>query len=416
MVTTSNRPGPNSGLTAALVSKVRAPGKYHDGKGTGLYLRLDKAGRKQWVQRVVVGGKRVELGLGSFPISTLAMAREDALENKRMVRNGKDPRVERNIDKGNMNFANAVDRYLEIKLKEFRNDKHRKQWRSTLDNYAIPAIGHMSMEAVMVQDVLRILEPIWLTKTETARRLRGRIEKVFDWAIVANHRKSDNPARYKGFLSELLPKPEKIVKTRHHAALTLKDAPGWWDALATRGGNSARALQFLCLTATRSGEVRGMTWNEVDLDEALWVIPSNRMKAGREHRVPLPEGAVKLLRDLPRLEGSDFVFFAPQGGMLSDMSLSAVMRKMQKAEEQAGGPGYLDARSGRPAVPHGLRSTFRDWAAEHGYDHVLAELALAHTVGSEVERAYRRTDMLSRRRAMLEDWAAVLNGQSSASD
>ena len=400
----------NSGLTAAFVSKVKKPGKYHDGKGAGLYLRVDDAGRKQWVQRITFRGKRIELGLGSHPFVSLANAREEAAQNKRFVRSGRDPRLERRKGRFDMTFAVAVDRYLEIKLKEFRNEKHRKQWRSTLDAYAVPKIGNIHVDSLSTQDILGVLEPIWREKTETARRVRGRIEKVLDWAAVAGHRTGENPARYKGNLSELLPRPRKIAQPKHHPALSLKDAPRWWSLLQARDGMSAKALQFLGATLARSGEVRGMTWDEVDLERALWVIPANRMKARREHRVPLPERAVALLRELPRLERSPFVFFAPQGGMLSDMALSAVMRRMQAAEEMAERRGFLDERSGRPAVPHGLRSTFRDWAAEHGYDHVLAELALAHNVGSEVERAYRRTDMLSRRRTLLEDWLAFLNG------
>ena len=264
-----------------------------------------------------------------------------------------------------------------------------------------------------MRDVLRVLQPIWSDKTETASRLRGRIEAVLSWATVAGHRVGDNPARWGGNLSELLAKPGKVAKTTNHAALSLADAPRWWADLAKREGMAARALQFLAMTVARSGEVRGMTWAEVDLEKALWIVPAARMKAGREHRVPLTREAVELLRTLPQMEASPYVFFAPRGGMLSDMTLSAVMRRMQEAEEKAGRTGYLDPRSGRPAVPHGLRSTFRDWAAEQGIERDMAEMALAHTVGSEVERAYRRTDMLERRRAMLSAWGDFLRGDDA---
>ena len=195
------------------------------------------------------------------------------------------------------------------------------------------------------------------------------------------------------------------------AALSLADAPRWWVELLKRDGMAAKALRFAAMTAARSGEVRGMVWDEVEVDKALWIVPAARMKAGREHRVPLTREAVELLRALPRMEGSPYIFFAPQGGKLSDMSLSAVMRRMQEAEEKAGRSGFLDPRSGRAAVPHGLRSTFRDWAAERGYQRDLAELALAHNVGTEVERAYRRTDMLERRRSMLDAWGRFLRGE-----
>lgn len=398
-------------LSAALVRSAQEPGKYHDGGGLGLYLRVERNGAKFWVQRVTIRGKRRELGLGSPPTVTLAEVRDRAMENKRLVRSGGDPLAEKRKARDALTFSDAVARYLEGKLSEFRNDKHAKQWRATLDTYAAPVLGALPVDSIEVRDVLRVLQPIWSQKTETASRLRGRIEAVLSWATVAGHRSGDNPARWGGNLSELLAKPGKIAKADNHPALALSDVPAWWRDLAKREGMAARALQFACLTAARSGEVRGMTWAEVDLDKALWVIPAGRMKAKREHRVPLPRDAVALLRDLPRLEGAAYIFFAPRGGMLSDMSISAVMRRMQEAEEKAERPGWMDPRSRRPAVPHGLRSTFRDWAAEQGIERDMAEMALAHNVGSEVERAYRRSDMLERRRAMMDAWGRFLRGE-----
>lgn len=396
-------------LSAALVRNAKKPGKYHDGGGTGLYLRVERNGSRFWIQRITIRGKRRELGLGSPPVVTLAMAREQAIDNKRLVRAGTDPLAEKRKAREALTFAQAMEKYLAVKLTEFRNEKHRKQWRATLDNYAAPVIGARLVEDIETQDILRVLEPIWTEKTETASRLRGRIEAVLSWATVAGHRKGDNPARWKGNLSEMLAKPGKIAKSGNFPALALADAPRWWSNLGRRDGMAARALQFVCLTAARSGEVRGMTWEEVDLEAGLWTVPAARMKAGREHREPLSDGALAILEGLPRLASSPYVFFAPQGGMLSDMSLSAVMRRMQEKAAKDGA-GYIDARSGRPAVPHGLRSTFRDWAAERGFDHMLAELALAHNVGSEVERAYRRSDLLERRRAMMAEWESYLSG------
>ncbi|WP_295533772.1 site-specific integrase [uncultured Thioclava sp.] len=396
-------------LTAAFVRNIKEPGKYHDGNGTGLFLRVDKTGGKFWVQRITFGGKRHELGVGSPPVVSLAEAREKAFENKRLVRLGGNPLTEkRKVHAEALNFAQVVEKYLDAKLSEFRSEKHRKQWRSTLDTYAVPVIGTYPISQIAPADVLRVLEPIWETKTETATRLRQRIEAVFSWAIASELRETENPARWKGNLSEMLPKPSKVKSAQNFPALSLKDAPRWWAALSARDGMAARALQFACLTASRSGEVRGMTWDEVDLDAALWVIPAERMKARREHREPLTNGAVSLLTGLPRLERSPYVFFAPQGGMLSDMSISAVMRRMQEAEAKADQPGFIDTRSGRPAVPHGLRSTFRDWAAEADENDILAELALAHKPGSAVERAYRRSDMLDRRRRMMARWEQFL--------
>ncbi|SUZ32828.1 Prophage integrase IntA [Roseibaca ekhonensis] len=410
---------PEKALSARFVETVAEPGKYFDGQG--LFLRVAKNGARQWVQRIVIRGKRCELGLGSPPAVPLAMARRLALENRGKAMLGGDPLADKRKAREGMRFADAVDTYLTAKLSEFRNEKHRKQWRSTLDTYAAPILGPKLVSDITVQDVLRVLEPIWKTKTETASRLRGRIENVLSWATVAGHRAGDNPARWRGNLSEMLPKPAKVAKSDNQPALALADVSRWWDDLAQREGMAAKALRFLTLTAARSGEVRGMMWDEIDLGDAtlatsatraVWAIPASRMKNGRPHRVPLPNEAAALLASLPRLNGSPFVFFAPRGGMLSDMSISAVMRRMQAAQEKAGDQGYLDPASKRPAVPHGLRSTFRQWAAERGYPRDMAEIALAHFIGSEVERAYQRSDMLDRRRAMMADWSGFLGGQA----
>tara|TARA_R110002074_G_scaffold55104_2_gene137032 strand:- start:160 stop:1374 length:1215 start_codon:yes stop_codon:yes gene_type:complete len=403
--------GSGKKLTAAFVQNIKEPGKYFDSGRTGLYLRIDKGGRKQWVQRIVIDGKRREIGLGSYPVVMLATARNKALENKRSVYDGRDPLAEKRKAKLEDDFASVVEMYLETKLSEFRSEKHRKQWRSTIDTYAVPVIGHLSVANIDVHDILRVLKPIWTDKTETANRLKGRIEKVLSWATVAELRRGDNPARWKGNLSEVLPKPSKISTVRHFPALAQSDTPRWWANLSKRNGRSISALRFAALTVSRSGEVRGMTWDEVDFEAGHWTIPAKRMKARRLHRVPFTEPMLEILRGLPRLDGSPYVFFAPKGGALSDMALSSVMRKMHAADIKNGGKGFCDPRSGDPAVPHGLRSTFRDWAAEGGYDHVLAELALAHNVGSEVHRAYRRSDMLRKRSVMMEDWGKFLMGK-----
>ncbi|WP_346346503.1 site-specific integrase [Thetidibacter halocola] len=424
---------PEKALSPRFVETVSDPGKYFDGHG--LFLRVAKNGAKQWVQRITIRGKRTELGLGSPPAVPLKMAREQALLNRGKAMLGGDPLAEKRKAREGMTFSDAVDKYLAAKLSEFRNEKHRKQWRSTLDAYAAPVIGPKLVSEIDVQDVLRVLEPIWKDKTETASRLRGRIENVLSWATVAGHRTGDNPARWKGNLSETLPKPAKVAKGDNQPALALSDVSRWWADLRQRDGMAARALEFLTLTAARSGEVRGMTWDEIDLGRrdktdatdktpaanpansansgAVWTVPASRMKNGREHRVPLTPEAVALLEALPRMDGSPFVFFAPRGGMLSDMSISAVMRRMQEAEVKAKRRGYLDPRNKRPAVPHGLRSTFRQWAAERGYPRDMAEIALAHWIGSEVERAYQRADMLDRRRDMMADWIAHLCSETA---
>ena len=405
---------PEKALSPRFVETVTEPGKHFDGQG--LYLRVQPNGARQWVQRITIRGKRCEMGLGSPPAISLAMARKMALENRGKAMMGGDPLAERRDARGGLTFVDAMDKYLTAKLHEFRNEKHRKQWRSTLDTYALPMLGPKLVAEIDTQDVLRVLEPIWQSKTETAKRLRGRIEAVLSWATVGGHRKGDNPARWKGNLSEILPKPGRVTKAGNQPALALADVPRWWAELADREGMAAKALQFLTLTAARSGEVRGMTWDEIDLDAGVWTIPADRMKNGRPHRVPLTPEAVALLESLPRMDGAPYAFFAPRGGMLSDMSISAVMRRMQEAEAKAGRAGYLDPASKRPAVPHGLRSTFRQWSAERGYPRDMAEIALAHFIGSDVERAYQRSDMLDRRRDMMADWGACLRGAAVPGD
>jgi Integrase len=406
-------------LSAAKVRTETKPGFYSD--GGGLYLQVSQfGGTKSWVFKFTVNGRRRGMGLGPIHTFSLAEARDKAAELRKIVADGRDPIAERDElrrksqveDERQITFAQAVEKCLAKKENEFRNDKHRKQWRSTLDTYAAPIIGDMNVAHITFQDVLRVLEPIWTTKTETASRLRGRIENVLSWATVAGYRTGDNPARWAGNLKELLPKPSKVATKDNHPALALTDLPAWFAALRKRDGISARAVEFLTLCASRSGEVRGAVWSEIDLDAKLWVIPKERMKAQREHRVPLSDAAVELLKALPRIEGSDFVFPAARGGALSDMSLSAVMRRMQDTATAKGGNGFVDPRSGRPAVPHGLRSTFRDWTADRGVDRDMAEICLAHVVGSSVERAYRRSDMLERRRALMETWAAACRGEA----
>jgi integrase len=399
-------------LSAAFVRTVSTPGRYMDGHG--MFLKVDTTGAKRWGQRLMIRGKRYDIGLGGYDLVSLSEARALALENRKLARAGGDPLSEKRLAKDALTFSQAVSEYLQGKSAEFSNQKHVKQWQSTLDEYAGPVIGSKSVGDVTMQDVLRVLKPIWIDKTETASRLRGRIEAVLSWATVSGHRSGDNPARWKGNLAELLPKPGKVAEKGNHPALALSDLTPWWNDLDKRDGMAALALRFAALTLARSGEVRGATWSEIDLQARLWVIPAGRMKAKKEHRVPLTDEAMALLQNLPRMEGCDFVFFAARGGMLSDMSISAVMRRMQETEVAAGRAGWLDPRSKRPAVPHGLRSTFRDWAAEQGFDRDLAEMALAHTVGSEVERAYRRTDLVVRRRALLEAWGRFLRGESAA--
>lgn len=408
-------------LSALDVKRLKHPGGDGNklvfvGGVPGLALQLLPGGGRTWILRTSVGGRRRDIGLGGYPEITLAVARDKARAAREAIRTGTDPVEQRKAARAalvaarnrGVLFKDAVNSFLTSKLTEFKNPKHRDQWRATLDTYAAPVIGDMTVGAIGVADVLRVLEPIWTTKTETASRLRGRIEAVLAWATVAGHRNGENPARWRGNLNMLLAKPTKVATVVHQPAVALADAPAWFANLRKRGGSSARALEFAVLTAARSGEVRLATWGEMDLGRALWTIPGSRMKMGADHRVPLSGPAVAILRGQPVMEGSPYIFAAPKGGALSDMALSAVMRKMHQAELDAGRKGWLDPQTGRPAVPHGLRSTFRDWAAETGVPRDMAEIALSHASGTDVERAYRRSDMLERRREVMSAWARFL--------
>lgn len=400
----------------------------------GLCLQITPKGGKTWVLRVRVGSKRRDLGLGGFPTVTLSQARDKAREARDKIERGIDPVEERKTARAalivaqrkGLLFKDAVDKALAAKLDAFKNEKHRDQWRNTLDGYAIPQLGPIPVHDIDTAAVLRVLQQevkdkagkvegtLWQARTVTASRLRQRIEAVLSWATVAGHRTGDNPARWGGNLKELLPAPSKIAVEGNHPALALDDVPRWFADLQKREGFGARAVEFAALTAARSGEVRGATWTEIDLERGLWTIPANRMKMKVEHRVPLSPAAVALLKSLPVLDVAGLIFPASRGGMLSDMTLSATMRRMHEAAVEAGS-GYLDPRNKRPAVPHGLRSTFRDWVAERTtYAGEMAEVALAHRISNAVEAAYRRGDMIEKRRRMMADWADYLSARASS--
>ncbi|MFA9229651.1 MAG: tyrosine-type recombinase/integrase [Microgenomates group bacterium] len=411
-------------LSAIDVKRLVHPGSKRNvlfsvGGVPGLHLQVTPNNGRSWLLRAMIGAARRDIGLGGFPGVTLARAREKAREARDKIERGIDPIEERKEAKAalaaaqrrGLTFADATDKYLSAKLDAFKNAKHRQQWENTLATYAKPELGAMLVQDIAVQDVLRVLQPLWTDKTETANRVRGRIEAVLSWATVSGHRSGDNPARWAGNLKELLPAPSKVAKEGNQPALMIDDAPRWFKALRGREGFGARAVELLALTATRSQEIRGALWDEIDLDKALWIIPGPRMKMDREHRVPLSGEAVALLRALPRLQDNPLVFPAARGGQLSDMTLSAAMKRMHEADIAAGGAGFVDRTSKRPAVPHGLRSTFRDWVAERtNYPGDMAEVALAHRISNAVEASYRRGDMIEKRRKMMGDWAGYLAG------
>lgn len=413
-------------LKAIHIKRLSEPGRHAvGGVPAGLSLNITDTGARSWIFRVTVGRNRRHIGLGPYPEVSLAEARERALEMKRKISAGIDPVEERQVERAALaveqrqrtTFEDAFERYYEEKVQgELKNAKHIKQWRSTLTTYAFPVIGDKAVASITVEDILAVLRPIWPTKNETASRVRQRIEAVLDWSKAMELREGENPARWKGNLQQILPSPNKVQRENRYPAVALDEIADWFRVLRTREGIAARALEFLTLTASRSGEVRGALWDEIDLANGIWTIPGDRMKAGREHRVPLSAAAVDLLADQPRLMDCPYVFPSPKNGQMSDMTISAVMRRIQAAEEKEGRPGFLDPRSRRPAVPHGLRSSFRDWAAERtDYPSDMAEMALAHNVGSDVERAYRRSDMVEKRRAMMEEWARFIRTKKKLS-
>ncbi|BAZ94290.1 integrase [Thiohalobacter thiocyanaticus] len=395
-------------LGAAEVRRLNKPGLNPVGGVAGLYLQVAESGARSWILRVTVGSKRRDIGLGGYPDVPLAQAREKAREMREQIREGVDPVLQRKAARDALiaaqakviTFDEAARRFIKAKAQEFRNPKHTAQWETTLQAYASPVIGRLPVDAVTLPHIVQILEPIWTEKTETATRLRGRIESVLSWATVSGFRSGDNPARWRGNLDAVLPKPGKLRQVQHFRALPWAEAPAFMAALREREGVGSRALEFLILTAGRSGEVRGATWEEIDLEARTWTVPAERMKAQREHVVPLCPDAVKLLKALPRFEDCPYVFPSPRGKQLSDATLSKVMKLM-----------------GVEGTPHGFRSTFRDWCAEHtNYPREVAEKALAHTIPNAVERAYRRGDLLTKRTRLMQEWARYLKSPAKAGE
>jgi integrase len=340
--------------------------------------------------RYQVQGRRRDLGLGAYPEVTLAMARERAAEARRFIAKGEDPINKRRQAKPKA-FKDAALELIESKRPGWKNAKHASQWTATLETYVFPKIGQVQVAKVETADVIGALTPIWSDKPETANRVRQRIEAVIDYATALGIRTGDNPARWRGHLDHLLPNPKKVRAVKHHPALPHSGIAKFMGDLMARSGVAARALGFTILTAARSGETRGMTWGEVNLENRLWTIPADRMKAGKEHRVPLSETAIALLG--PRHDGGMLVFEseAKPGKPISDMSMTAVLRRMERSD----------------ITVHGFRSTFRDWAGETtGFPREVIEAALAHGIKDKAEAAYARSDLFDKRRDLMEAWAS----------
>jgi len=382
-------------LTPLAVSKQTKPGYYGD--GAGLWLQVSPSGSKSWIFRFTLAGKQREMGLGAVHTVNLTEARAKAKECRQVLLDGKDPLdARRSIKQAEalerakaMTFDQCAEAYIAAHRAGWKNAKHADQWETTLATYASPLFGTLPVAEIDTALVVKALGAIWETKTETATRLRGRIEKILDWATVSKYRQGENPARWRGHLDNLLANPNKVAKVAHHPALPWGEVGAFMASLKPQEGVAARALEFAILTAARSGEVRGATWAEIDLDAGLWVVPGERMKMGKEHRVPLSKPAISLLKKLPR-EG-DLVFpGAKENSALSDMSLTAVLRRMKRSD----------------ITVHGFRSTFRDWCAESSnFPREVCEHALAHSLPDKVEAAYRRGDLLEKRIQLMKAWA-----------
>jgi integrase len=387
-------------LSAMRVSKLAQPGRYGD--GGGLWLQVSKWGTKAWLLRYAIAGRQRQMGLGGLDDVTLAEARQAAREARRQLREGLDPiEVRRSKvaalradDAKTMSFQQCAEAYIASHRAGWRSPKHADQWLSTLTTYAFPTFGHLPVAAVDVGLVLKAIEPIWTTKPETAGRVRGRIESVLSWAIARGHRAGPNPASWRGHLDRLLPAKAKVKRVRHHPAMPVDDVPGFLAELRAKDFISARALEFTILTASRTGEVIGAQWAEIDISAGVWSIPAERMKAARPHRVALSSRAVEILKSLPREdEGGDRYVFpgAREHRGLSNMSLLEALRGLRPDAE---------------LTVHGFRSSFRDWAAERtSFASEVVEMALAHTVADRVEAAYRRGDLLEKRRRLAEAWS-----------
>lgn len=396
-------------MTVKQVEACTKIGYTADGKQPGLNLQVSQGAHgltRSWVFRYTspTTGKRREIGLGPISLRGLAEARDAVREYRRQILNGLDPKNERddlNRQRAQavrrvLTFAEAAEQCIATKQHEWKNAKHQHQWSATLKTYAYPTLGDVPVDQIKMEQVLAVLEPIWTTKTETAARLRQRIETVLDWAKARKLYEGDNPATLKGGLGQLLPKARKIAKVKHQPALPYKQIYAFVQALQEKKGISPNALEFLILTATRSGEVLGAKWDEIDLEAKVWTIPAERMKAGREHRVPLPARAMTIINEMLAGRQCDFVFPAPSGKKgMSNGALLAVMKGM---------PSFA------AYVPHGFRSTFRDWAAETTtFANETLELALAHTIKDKAEAAYRRQDQLDKRTKLMEQWATYVD-------
>jgi len=383
----------------------------NDGGNLWLLIRRET---KVWAFRYMLKGKARKAGLGSYPTVSLSMARETANQYRKWLYQGIDPMDQRdrqhtNASKKVPTFISAAARFILTNRHQWKNRKHIKQWISTIRTYAKPKIGNRLVSDITGEDIQSILSPIWNSKTETAKRVQGRIERILDWSTAMKYRTGDNPARWNGNLDQIFPAPNKVKKLnnggneKHQSAMPYQELPDFYEHLEAKNSNPSKALKFLILTACRSGEVLNATWNEIDLDNKTWTIPASRMKAGNEHRIPLTDKMIEILESLPRL--NDFIFAGNKYNRpLSSMAMLTMMRKM----------GYVKEGKYPAYVPHGFRSSFRDWCEEQSSaPHGVIEKALAHTINNATERAYNRGDLFDKRRFLMESWGQFISDKRS---
>jgi len=414
-------------LSNVAVNRITSVGWHAVGGVAGLLLQIRKPAQadtptpRSWILRIRIGNERQLIGLGSYPKVSLAQAREQAKALTYDAKQGIDLRAQKRAQRSaviaaaskNKTFVECAAAYMEAHSEDYTSAKHRKQWPATLNMYAYPVIGKILISDITMRHVLDVLlqdtigkdkqvGKLWYVKTETAKRLLGRIKTVLDYATVNEYRTGNNPAIWKGYLETQLPSPSKLSQTNHHTAVPYIDIGDFMSILRRDENISAKALEFLILTAVRSGSVREAEWSEIDLDEKLWVIPAANTKTKQEHRVPLAPHAIALLKSLPKIAGNPKLFPSARGKALSDMALSQLMRRMKER-------GELKVA----AVPHGFRSSFRDWAAEQtSYSDEIRKAASGHTVGDSVHQAYQRTDLLEKRRRLMNEWAKFLDRPS----
>lgn len=389
--------------TVEGLCKAGMPGMTND--GDGLYLKIGKTGGASWIYRYRQAGRLRDMGLGAYPGVSLAEARSTAFEARRITQQGGDPIGDRRAQaraaedeaKRAITFSELGGQYIQAHRAGWKNAKHAQQWANTLEQYAYPVIGKLQPSEISTEHVLRILHPIWQTKTETASRVRNRIELIWDSAKARGIASGENPARWRGHLDALLPNKSKVTKVKRHAAMPYQQVASFRGQIAELESAGARALELIILTACRAGEALGARWDEIDLVRGEWAIPPERMKAGREHRIPLNKQAISLLNSLPRIQGSPYVFPGQRPGRpLSSMSVAAIMQ--QRANQY---------------TVHGFRSSFRDWAAERtNYPREICELCLAHVVAQGAEAAYWRGDALEKRRGLMELWGQYVTDEA----